>query len=190
MTTDVNACIGANINFTNTAKSEIICANSDSDSLTYSTSCMDATFYIEPKDDNSRIFIDIGSRAETSFNHIHINYNNDQPFTNDYIIENKTDLAIINKNIPFTPTIYPPLPIYPITIICRTGNACRGSDITVSSLNYFKLYCLSDNSCKQTSIDFISFDNDNRGELEIICDGSGSCLKSQINAITTSQFGM
>ena len=152
-----------------------------------STACYNAQIQIQPKNQSSTVLIDIQSRFGSKIN-IDINYDKNEPFSNKYIIQNKTNLITTKEDNSID--IIPSLPIHPITILCRNANSCQRGEIRIGSLDYLKLYCLSDTSCDKLSLDFISHNNDNRGELDVICTGQSSCLNSEINALTTQKFGM
>ena len=160
---------------------------SDNTNNHVSTACYKAQIHIQPKNQSSTVLIDIQTRFSSIIN-IDINYDKNEPFMNKYVIQNKTNLITTKENNSID--IIPSLPIHPITILCRNANSCQRGEIRIGSLDYLKLYCLSDTSCARLSLDFISYDNDNRGELDVICNGQSSCISSEINAITTRKLGM
>eukprot|EP01083_Nonionella_stella_P091432 255638_1 len=164
---NTNACQNARIVFTNARKSEVICSTAES--------CRYSEIYIEPKNATSTVFIDIHSHIG-QIDHIQINYKGNASFPNDHQISTLADA--------------PSISIHPITILCRHQNSCSDTAITISSLNYFKLHCLSNQSCYNLQMDFISYNEDNRGELDIVCNGEQSCYNTHINAITAHTFEM
>lgn len=152
------------------------------------SSCDDAQMYITPKDQSSTVLLDIQSELGRS-GYIDIDYKDkNEPFTNKDVMNNITNVTITNGDDSIH--TMDSLAIYPITIICRNSRSCLGVDIRIGSLDYLKLYCLSDESCEFLTLDFVSLDNDNRGELDVICRGQSACDGSKINAITTQRIGM
>ena len=93
--TDEASCHTAKINFFNSFKSDIICKMATDSSQ--DTACFNAEISITPKNHSSTIFIDMQSRFGSNIK-IDVNYEKNEPFVNDYIIENKTNLITTNHD--------------------------------------------------------------------------------------------